>query len=657
MSVNPVDRVSPYSPAPHRDDSAAFARRREPSTEAALARQRARPGPETLAPGAGRPLPAEIAFLAAHGAPLVMLQYGATIARRQGVAADVALIAEGLIPEERFYRILATELRVPYLEAPPALEPSASLERDVGLGYARFAEESKGLRWLFAPRGDEIGRLVGVTRSAAGRPLFAITAPSLFEKALRRSSARRLAAAAAYSVERVEPELAARRALSGFAPNVFVLANLVLLAAWLTPALSLPVSTLLALLFLGNVGLRLHLCAMRGRARETAPALTERDLPLYSIVVALYREADIVPQLVEAIAGLDYPRAKLDVKFVVEWDDAATSAALRAAPLRPCWEIIVAPPGEPRTKPRALNVATPFLRGSLVAVFDAEDLPESDQLLKAAALFATADDRLACLQASLSIHNQRRGWATAMFCIDYAVLFDVFDKGASAAGLPFFLGGSSNHFRRSALRAVGAWDAYNVTEDADLGLRLARRGYEIRTFSSRTQEQAPPRFSALVKQRSRWMKGWMQTAIVHCRNPAAFFDDLGAARGLAVLTILAGGFVAPLHAPIFFASFVCDAAFGSLLRPATFGEGLASGLFCLVAASGAAAGVWLRLVAMRDTKSLGLWPALLRLPLWSLMLASASWRALRELRLRPFYWDKTEHFPIAGSLERLRRTA
>ncbi|MBG0810036.1 glycosyltransferase [Methylosinus sp. H3A] len=650
MSVNPVDRVSPYPPVPHRDDSSGFARRREGSTEATLARQRARPAPETLAPGAGRPLPPEIAFLAAHGAPLVMLQYGATIARRQDAEADAVLIAEGLISEERFYRILATELQVPYLEAPPALEPSESLELDAARGYARFAEEPRGLRWLFAPRGEEIVRLVGVTRSSAGRPLFAITAPSLFEEALRRSSARRLAEAAAYSVERVEPELAARRALGDGAPSVFVLANLLLLAAWLapTPAISLSVSTLLALLFLANIGLRLYVCAMRGRGCETAPALEERDLPVYSIVIALYDEAGVVPQLTGALDAIDYPRAKLDVKFVVEHDDAETAAALRAMRLRPGWEIIVAPPGEPRTKPRALNVATPFLRGSLVAVFDAEDLPDPAQLRKAAALFAVADEKLACLQASLFIHNHRRGWATAMFCIDYAVLFDVFDKGASAAGLPFFLGGSSNHFRVSALRAVGAWDAYNVTEDADLGLRLARRGYAIRTFSSRTQEQAPTRFSALVAQRARWMKGWMQTALVHCRDPAAFFGDLGALRGAATLAIFAGGFLAPLHAPIFLCFLIYDFAFGSLLTPTTLGDGLASGLFCLVASSGVAASAWPRLVAMQDAEILWLWPALLRWPLWSLMLALASWRALRDLRLRPFYWDKTEHFPIAG---------
>ncbi|WP_166144158.1 glycosyltransferase family 2 protein [Methylosinus sp. RM1] len=654
MSVNPVDRVSPYPPIPHRDDSAGFARRREAASESALARQRARPAPETPTPGAGRPLPAEIAFLAAHGAPLVLLQYGATIARRQGVTADVALIAEGLIPEERFYRILATELSVPYLDPPPALEPSDSIELDVARGYARLAEEPRGLRFLFAPRGEQISRLVGVTRSSAGRPLFALTRPFVFEEALRRRSARKLAEAAAYSVERVTPELAARRALHGRAPLGFALGNLALIAAWLAPAppIASSVAALLAALFLANIGLRLHVCAMRGRGRETAPALEERDLPVYSIVVALYDEAGVVPQLTEALRAIDYPPAKLDVKFVVECDDLETSAALRAARLRPGWEIIVAPSGAPRTKPRALNVAVPFLRGSLVAIFDAEDLPDRRQLRDAAALFAAADENLACLQASLFIHNHRRNWMTAMFCIDYAVLFEVIDKGASAAGLPFFLGGSSNHFRLSALRAVGAWDAFNVTEDADLGLRLLRRGYAIRTFASRTQEQAPTRFSALLTQRSRWMKGWMQTALVHCRDPSAYFADLGLLRGAAALVLLAGGFVAPLHAPIFLFFLAYDAAFGALLAPSTLGDGLASGLYCAVACGGLAASVRPRLVAMGEADILWLWPALLRWPLWGLMLSFAAWRALRELCVRPFYWDKTEHFPIAGARSR-----
>ncbi|ATQ69301.1 hypothetical protein Ms3S1_32490 [Methylosinus sp. 3S-1] len=336
------------------------------------------------------------------------------------------------------------------------------------------------------------------------------------------------------------------------------------------------------------------------------------------------------------------------MKFVIEDDDHETAAALRAAPLRPFCEIIVAPPGEPRTKPRALNIALPFLRGSLVAVFDAEDAPEPDQLRKAAALFAAGDEKLACLQASLCIHNGAQNWMTALFAIDYALLFLVFDKGASAAGLPFFLGGTSNHFRVAALRALGGWDAYNVTEDADLGLRLARCGYVARTMSSRTYEEAPIAFGKLVAQRSRWMKGWMQTALVHCRAPSRLVADLGALRALAVVALLVGGVLAPLHGPLLALALGLDAAFGRLLRPETAFEHVHCCLWCYVAVMAFYAELGARLIAMRRGGLLHLWPALLLRPLWALMLMLAAWRALRDLWIRPYHWDKTEHGAAAA---------
>ena len=306
------------------------------------------------------------------------------------------------------------------------------------------------------------------------------------------------------------------------------------------------------------------------------------------------------------------------MKFVVEDDDHETAAALRAAPLRPVCEIIVAPPGEPRTKPRALNVALPFVRGSLVTVFDAEDAPEPDQLRKAAALFARARRELACLQASLCIHNRRDNWMTALFAIDYALLFDVFDKGASAAGLPFFLGGTSNHFRVAGLRALGGWDAYNVTEDADLGLRLARCGYRVDTMASRTYEEAPVEFGKLVAQRSRWMKGWMQTALVHCRAPSRLFADLGALRALrrrracssAACSRRCMGRCSRSRSVSTRPSAGCCA-------PETLFERVHCRLWCYVAVMAFYAELGARLIAMRRGGLLHLWPALLLRPLWA----------------------------------------
>lgn len=648
MSVNRVDR-HPSNLPPHREDHS-FPRRRDaaPDVAPALAR-RGRPSPENATPGAGRPLPVEIAFLAAHGVPLVLLQYGAALARRQGASADAVLLAERLVPEETFYRALAAELKVAYLAAPGDLEPSVDIAADAARGYARFAPNALGLRWLFAPRGAQIARLVGVTRSARGRPLFALAAPSLFDEALRRASAAQLARDAAYAVERVSPELGVRPALrrNALAETLFV--GLALGAAYVSPfrEASHAVALVLATMFLANISLRLLACAASFGDAEAAPDLDDKELPIYSIVVALYREASVAAQLSGAIDRLDYPRAKLDVKFVVEFDDAETAAALRAEKTRAPCEIIVAPAGAPRTKPRALNAAMPFVRGSLVTVFDAEDLPEPDQLRKAAGAFARAERKVACFQASLCIHNSGHNWMTALFAIDYANLFQVFNKGVAAARLPFFLGGSSNHFRVEALRDAGCWDAFNVTEDADLGLRLARRGYEMRTLASRTHEEAPGEFSALLRQRSRWFKGWMQTALVHCRDLPWLFADLGAARGIAILALFAGGFVGPLLAPFFSGFLVYQAAFGHLLRPATTPELAASGLWCFVAILGLCGALWSKLVAMRRDNICALWPALLFSPLWTLMLTLAAWRALRDLWLRPFHWDKTEHGLLA----------
>ncbi len=233
-------------------------------------------------------------------------------------------------------------------------------------------------------------------------------------------------------------------------------------------------------------------------------------MPIYTLIVPLYREARVALQLARAIDRLDYPRAKLDVIFVVEQDDRATARALARNGPRTPHQILIAPDGAPRTKPRAMNIAAPFARGALLAVFDAEDLPEPRQLRRAAALFARLPARVACLQASLCIDSCAHNWLTAHFALDYAALFDVFNKGLGAMGLPIFLGGTSNHFRIEALREVGLWDAYNVTEDADLGLRLARAGYIVKTFDSQTFEEAPLTFKDLLDQRTRWLKGWMR---------------------------------------------------------------------------------------------------------------------------------------------------
>lgn len=586
-------------------------------------------------------LPVEIAFLADHGVPASALAYAAALARRQGVTADAALIAEGIVPEEVFYRALAAHLGTTYFDSAFDIAPGAAATAECG--YARLQAHESGLRWLFAPRGPEIVRLMSAARVATGRPLFAITTRRRFVEAAVRANPPGAAAAAARSAERVDPGLCVRKSMSrrSLAVATFVLFLILASFCGLMPGARLAFSLALAVAFLASAGLRLGVCLAALRPRREAPRLPDVRLPVYTVVIALYREAAVAQQLARAIDRFDYPRAKLDVKFVIECDDAETGAALRAHPPRTPHEIIVAPEGAPRTKPRALNIAMPFARGDLVAVYDAEDIPEGGQLRRAAAIFDQAAGELACLQASLVIDNGGLNWMTQLFALEYAALFDVHNRGLAALDLPLFLGGTSNHFRVSALREIGFWDAFNVTEDADIGLRLLRAGYRLQTFDSHTCEEAPAEFAALVRQRTRWLKGWMQTALVHCSHPLRLVDDLGPRRAAAALALFAGNVLGPLLGPPVTARVLYDALFGSLLAPANLFDASYAVLWCGVAILGPAALILpLWLGAQRrgfDTR------ALVFLPLWMLMLSLSSWRALVQLWRRPFHWEKTTH--------------
>ncbi len=207
---------------------------------------------------------------------------------------------------------------------------------------------------------------------------------------------------------------------------------------------------------------------------------------------------------------LEYPPEKLDIKLVLESDDFDTLFALERIRLGSQVEVIIAPEYGPRTKPKALNAALPFARGTYTVVYDAEDRPEPGQLRAAFDRFRAEGDDVACVQACLTIDNTADSWLSRMFTAEYAAQFDLFLPGLARIGLPLPLGGSSNHFRTRVLRAVGGWDPYNVTEDADLGMRIARYGYRATVTDSTTYEEAPAHLGAWLRQRTRWFKGWVR---------------------------------------------------------------------------------------------------------------------------------------------------
>jgi cellulose synthase/poly-beta-1,6-N-acetylglucosamine synthase-like glycosyltransferase len=221
----------------------------------------------------------------------------------------------------------------------------------------------------------------------------------------------------------------------------------------------------------------------------------------------------------------DYPRDRLDIKLVLEADDTETIAA--AEQCGGGLEIVRVPDHGPRTKPKAANYALSFARGEYLVIYDAEDRPEPDQLLKAVAAFRAAPRRIACLQARLNFYNADHNWITRMFALDYALWFDVLLPGLDRIGVPMPLGGTSNHFRTQILRDIGGWDAFNVTEDADIGIRLSQLGFGVSMIASTTYEEAPIALGPWLRQRSRWLKGYMQTWLVHMRDPLRLLRSAG----------------------------------------------------------------------------------------------------------------------------------
>jgi len=328
---------------------------------------------------------------------------------------------------------------------------------------------------------------------------------------------------------------------------------------------------------------------------------------------------------------------------VIEADDRETRDALRAQPLAPFMEVLVVPPGAPRTKPRALNMALPLAMGELTVVYDAEDVPDPGQLRLAVDAFARAGPDVGCLQARLVIDNTRDNWLTRLFTIEYATLFDVLNPGLAAAGLPVPLGGTSTHFRTSALREAGGWDPWNVTEDADLGMRLALRGWRVMDLPSATLEEAPARLDAWMAQRSRWMKGFMQTCITHSRRPGHALRRLGPVGFTAAVTMTLGTVISALFYPLLAAVAIGSLAGGALGRIGPPVDALGWGVGLVTLAGGAAAMLLPPLEALRRRGFWTLMPAVALLPLYYVLVSLAAWRALLELARAPFRWNKTEH--------------
>ncbi|MEZ5774733.1 MAG: glycosyltransferase [Hyphomicrobiaceae bacterium] len=503
----------------------------------------------------------------------------------------------------------------------------------------------------------DIEGIVARLRAGPGRIRVSLVDSATLRQAVLASHGGRLLKAAASGARLRRAESCARDGPAIW--QVVVIATLAGLALGALPFAAGLVATLAAgaftLGFFPVVALRLAalVASIARRRPPLPPPLADHDLPHYTLLVPLYREARVVADLARALRLIDYPPEKLDVKLLLEASDAETRAAVAALELGPPFEILIVPDLHPRTKPKALDYALAFSRGDLVTVFDAEDVPAPGQLRLAAAAFAAGPADLACLQARLAIDNAADGWLARQFAIEYLALFDGLLPALSALGLPVPLGGTSNHFRKAALLRAGAWDPFNVTEDADLGVRLARLGWTTAMLDSTTSEEAPFRPLGWLRQRTRWLKGWMQTYAVHMRRPGRLLADLGLWRFLGFHLVIGGQVLSALAHPVFFAWLVLQAASGELLAPP---EGIVASAFWWLAAVnlvlGYATAVVLALLAILRARCWRLLPSAVFMPLYWLLVSLAAYRALWQLVRDPFLWEKTEH-----GISRRRTTA
>ncbi len=579
-----------------------------------------------------------------------------------GTSLPIELIASRAVTEEHYCRALAALLGVEFLAS---VEPSLIVMREATC-YAALAQDRdlppvfyyshEVPLVLYAPLRQPPDALASVLRARPGlRQRMRIVPPSVLRSAIQERSQEPLMHQAVSGLDEAAPALSARTVMTGRQSFVAGLAvtfigalgwfNLQLLAGLVHVAASFA--------FLSCVFLRIAAAlSAKPLALARIPSARSSDLPIYTVLVALRNEAEIVPELLVALGRIEWPRAKLEIKLICESDDPATREALAAHDLHPCIEVLTIPAAHPRTKPKALAYALPQCKGEFIVLYDAEDRPHAMQLREAWDRFNRSGSDLACLQAPLVISRSRK-LLPRLFAFEYAALFRGLLPMLSARNALIPLGGTSNHFRREALEDAGGWDPYNVTEDADLGLRLVRCGYRVGTITHPTYETAPADYQTWLPQRTRWFKGWMQTWLVHMRAPIMLLRDIGSANFALMQVLFAGMVLSALAHALFVATVLL---LGTLLfiqgsLPTYHAAILVLDAFNIM--GGYTAFMLLGRRAMSPVERPGFWRIALATPVYWLGLSHAAWRAVWHLIRRPHHWEKTPH----PSTRRIIRTA
>lgn len=597
---------------------------------------------------------AEYAFLTTAPGGLEALLAAQAQAQQWGVSTTAAILAGPYFSQDSYTAAFANARSLPVADAEFALDPKrASLAWRSGLSElgTPLVVQWRGMQAALVLATDAepaaIDARIARTRATGAVPV--LVSGHVLDRAVERACAPALIRAATFDLKRQRPGFSAACAGPQWQRNTLAFVVGVIAGGLVTypPGMLALVVVLLTVPFLGTVFVRVVALAGLFRPlpqREPSHlAIPDKNLPVYSILVALFDEAAVLPHLVAALSRLNYPAAKLECLLVIEDVDSATKAALLDLELPNFMRVVIVPEGAPQTKPRALNYALALARGDYIVVYDAEDRPEPHQLRRAFEAFVSHGPRLACVQSCLNIFNVRQSWLTRQFTVEYSALFDSILPALQWMRLPMPLGGTSNHFPRKVLADLHGWDPFNVTEDADLGIRIARLGYEVAAISSTTWEEAPASFRLWRNQRTRWLKGWIQTYLVHTRQPGLLWRDLGAARALGFHAYMGGLILSALVHPLFYAAVFVNWLFD--IRSGTF-DGHLGPLFWIIAISNLLAGyiatISVGVVSVRR-RGHRLTLSALMMPLYWLLISFAAYRALWQLYWDPFRWEKTPH--------------
>ncbi|MCE0503817.1 glycosyltransferase [Roseivivax sp. GX 12232] len=566
-------------------------------------------------------------------------------AARTEVALSQVLLARGLASAAELAQSRGAAAGAPYLDPlrdPPDPELAGLLPVDIALSASALPWRLRGKTLLIAAASEE-----GFAEAArALEPLgFAMRMGMAAEADILAEIGARHGAKLVDRAETALPEPLSCREFGATGPGRRALAlGIAALAVgllWVAPlALFASLLALATLSLLASQALRVAaLIASRRPDPPDPPA--EPPLPRVALLVPLFHESDIAPALAQRIGRLTYPRSALEVLLVLEDSDRMTAEALARADLPGWCRIVTVPEGRLRTKPRALNYALNFTRAEIIGVLDAEDAPAPDQVERIVARFRARGPEVACLQGVLDFYNPKANWLSRCFAIEYASWFRMQLPGLARLGVPVPLGGTTVYFRRAALEAVGGWDAFNVTEDADLGIRLARQGFRTEIVPTVTREEANNRPLPWVKQRSRWLKGYAMTWAAHSRAPGRLVRDLGPWRAGGVQILFLGALLQFLLAPALWSFWLILAGLPHPAQAVLAPEALGALFALFITAEGVS--VLASLIAVSRTPHTGLMPWVPSLILYYPLGTAAAWKAIWEVIWRPFYWDKTQH--------------